>query len=98
VPDDHDVDEVSADRPASAGTPSDSGDAARASADRDTAAEERLRGLESSFAAVEEAMESLLRITADGGDGPVVVAQIEAVVSPERFPLDDDEATGSSPP
>ena len=53
-------------------------------------AEQELRSLEASFAAVEEAMESLTRITADGGDGAVVVAQIEAVVNPTRFPLEAD--------
>ena len=53
-------------------------------------AELELRSLEASFAAVEEAMESLTRITADGGDGAVVVAQIEAVVNPTRFPLEAD--------
>jgi len=35
-------------------------------------------------------MESLTRISADGGDGAVVVAQIEAVVNPTRFPLAAD--------
>lgn len=30
-------------------------------------------------------MESLARIAADGGEGTLVVAQIEAVVSAERF-------------
>jgi hypothetical protein len=55
-------------------------------------AEQELRLLEASFAAVEEAMESLTRITADGGDGAVVVAQIEAVVNPSRFPLEADPA------
>ncbi len=53
-------------------------------------AELELRSLEASFAAVEEAMESLTRITADGGDGAVVVAQIEAVVNSTRFPLEAD--------
>jgi hypothetical protein len=53
-------------------------------------AELEIRSLEASFAAVEEAMESLTRITADGGDGAVVVAQIEAVVNSTRFPLEAD--------
>lgn len=60
-------------------------------------AEEELRSLEASFAAVEEAMESLTRITADGGDGAVVVAQIEAVVNPARFPVAvDTPVTGDA--
>ena len=64
-------------------------DPASGSVDTDPA-ERELRSLEASFAAVEEAMESLTRITADGGDGAVVVAQIEAVVNPTRFPLEAD--------
>lgn len=59
----------------------------------DSPGQDRLGELEASFAAVEEAMESLLRITADGGDGAVVVSQIEAVVNAERFPLDEDGVT-----
>ena len=39
-------------------------------------------------------MESLTRIAADGGEGTLVVAQIEAVVNAERFAdLPDDTGT-----
>jgi hypothetical protein len=86
VPGDDDVDSTD-EEPAVAG----SGDADPVPGSSDTEpAELELRSLEASFAAVEEAMESLTRITADGGDGAVVVAQIEAVVNSTRFPLEAD--------
>jgi hypothetical protein len=86
VPGDDDVDSTD-EEPAVPGS-SDT-DPVPGSSDTDPA-ELELRSLEASFAAVEEAMESLTRITADGGDGAVVVAQIEAVVNPTRFPLEAD--------
>jgi hypothetical protein len=86
VPGDDDVDSTD-EEPAVAGS-SDT-DPVPGSSDTDPA-ELELRSLEASFAAVEEAMESLTRITADGGDGAVVVAQIEAVVNSTRFPLEAD--------
>jgi hypothetical protein len=86
VPGDDDVDSTD-EEPAVPG--SSDADPVPGSSDTDPA-ELELRSLEASFAAVEEAMESLTRITADGGDGAVVVAQIEAVVNPTRFPLEAD--------
>jgi hypothetical protein len=86
VPGDDDVDSTD-EEPAVPGS-SDT-DPVPGSSDADPA-ELELRSLEASFAAVEEAMESLTRITADGGDGAVVVAQIEAVVNSTRFPLEAD--------
>jgi hypothetical protein len=86
VPGDDDVDSTD-EEPAVPGS-SDT-DPVPGSSDTDPA-ELELRSLEASFAAVEEAMESLTRITADGGDGAVVVAQIEAVVNSTRFPLEAD--------
>ena len=86
MPGDDDVDSTD-EEPAVAG--SSDADPVPGSSDTDPA-ELELRSLEASFAAVEEAMESLTRITADGGDGAVVVAQIEAVVNSTRFPLEAD--------
>jgi hypothetical protein len=95
VPGDDDVDSTD-EEPAVAGSSdtdpvpgSSDTDPVPGSSDTDPA-ELELRSLEASFAAVEEAMESLTRITADGGDGAVVVAQIEAVVNSTRFPLEAD--------
>ena len=45
-----------------------------------------LDGLEQDLAAVEEAMQTLDRITADGVGGDAAAAQITSVVSAERFP------------
>jgi len=48
-------------------------------------------------------MESLARIAADGGEGTLVVAQIEAVVSAERFAdlpgerTSDDDVSDDAP-
>jgi hypothetical protein len=49
-----------------------------------------LDGLEADLVAVEEAMASLDRIAADGSGGAGAAAQIDAVVSAERFPIDVD--------
>jgi hypothetical protein len=51
-----------------------------------------LEQLEADNAAVEAAMESLDRIVAEDGSGRAQAAQIDAVVSPERFPLPGDRA------
>jgi hypothetical protein len=48
--------------------------------------------LEADLAAVESAMESLDRIAADEGPGPSRAAQIDAVVSAQRFPLPSEVA------
>ncbi|MFZ4517496.1 MAG: hypothetical protein ACOYOP_03855 [Microthrixaceae bacterium] len=47
---------------------------------------EVLEALEADLAAVEEALATLDRITAEGGDGAAAAAQVAAVVSAERFP------------
>lgn len=52
---------------------------------------EVLEALEADLAAVEEALATLDRITADGGDGAAAAAQVAAVVSVERFPDPDPD-------
>jgi hypothetical protein len=52
-----------------------------------------LEQLEADQAAVEAAMESLDRIVAEDGSGRARATQIDAVVSPERFPLAGDRAS-----
>jgi hypothetical protein len=49
-----------------------------------------LDGLEADLVAVEEALSSLDRIAADGSGGAGAAAQIDAVVSAGRFPVDTD--------
>jgi hypothetical protein len=51
--------------------------------------------LEADLAAVESAMESLDRIAADGDPGPSRAAQIDAVVSAERFALPSEVAAAA---
>lgn len=59
---------------------------------RDPSSTTSLEQLEADQAAVEAAMESLDRIVAEGGSGQAQAAQIDAVVSAERFPLPGDRA------
>lgn len=54
-----------------------------------------LGALESDLAAVESALATLERIASEGPGGEAAAAQIAAVVSRERFPLESDEPTGA---
>lgn len=65
---------------------------------RDDVDEAVLERLEADLVAVEEALATLDRITAEESSG-AAVAQIEAVVSAQRFPLADDvDGTGDAEP
>lgn len=51
---------------------------------------ERLDQLESDVASVASAMETVDRIVAETPSGDAAATEIAAVVSPERFPLDEE--------
>lgn len=59
---------------------------------------EVLDALEADLAAVEEALATLDRITAGGGDGAAAAAQVAAVVSAQRFPDPDPDPDPATTP